>query len=362
MTTAREPIDWSQFWNPGPRRNFTRDELARAGGDPPSRTLIVITTLTVLMTVESLLLRAPEPLTAVLTGLVVGHLAAANFLLRRLWAEPSGRLLSRLSWRFTVANLLMVAGLRWRLDQAQHAIWAIATTAVLGGVTALGMWFVAVYRAEQLAGRLREMAERERVFEMARQLAAAQIQPHFLFNSLAALQHWVQQKDDRAAPLLDALCGYLRATLPMFERNRLSLAEEAESARQYLAVMQMRLGERLRYRLDIDAPAAAVRVPPGLLLTLVENAVEHGVQASLSGAEVVVHARRSGNGVTIEVRDSGPGLPAEPGEGVGLANTRRRLVQAFGDQARLQLLPGDGGIGCTARIQIPSIETSESSA
>jgi signal transduction histidine kinase len=353
MTAAREPIDWSQLWNPGPRREFSAEELARAGGDPPSRTLVVMVALTVLLIAESLLLRAPSALTAVLTGLVVGHLLAARYLLFRLWFEPGGCLLSRLSWRYSAVVVLIALGLRWRIDDPVLGVWAIASTACLGAATATGMWFVAVYRAEQIAGRLREMAERERVFEMARQLATAQIQPHFLFNSLAALQHWVQLKDDRAAPLLDALCAYLRTTLPMFERGRLPLADEAESARQYLEVMRLRLGERLRYRLDIDPAAAAVAVPPGLLLTLVENAVEHGVQTSLAGAEVVLTLRRRGERVVVEVADSGPGLSGVPAEGVGLGNTRRRLAQAFGALASLQLLPGEGGLGCIARIEFP---------
>jgi hypothetical protein len=113
--------------------------------------------------------------------------------------------------------------------------------------------------AHQIEARLRELAEQQRALDMARQLAAAQIQPHFLYNALASLQHWVQAKDDRAAPMLAALTGFLRATLPLFNRERLALGDEAEAARQYLAVMQLRLGERLRASVTIDPAAHAQR-------------------------------------------------------------------------------------------------------
>jgi LytS/YehU family sensor histidine kinase len=187
---------------------------------------------------------------------------------------------------------------------------------------------------------------------MARQLAAAQIQPHFLFNSLASLQHWVQHKDDRAAPMLAALTAFLRATLPMFNRQRLALGDEAEAVRQYLAVMQMRLGERLRFSIAVEPAAAAAQVPPGLLLTLVENAVEHGVMPSLSGAEVQVQARTEAGQLRLTVRDTGPGLAPDAADGTGLANTRERLQQAYGAAAGLTLDNAPEG-GCIARLHCP---------
>ena len=216
-------------------------------------------------------------------------------------------------------------------------------------------WFVTIYRAHRIEGRLRELAEQQHALDMARQLAAAQIQPHFLYNALAALQHWVQAKDDRAAPMLTALTGFLRTTLPLFNRERLALGDEAEAVRQYLAVMALRLGDRLRWSVEIDDDAARAAVPPGLLLTLVENAVEHGVTRSLAGAEVHVRAAVQGGRVALSVRDTGPGLaPAASvaGDGVGLANSRVRLAQAFAERATLQLQNAAGG-GCLATIDMP---------
>jgi LytS/YehU family sensor histidine kinase len=107
-------------------------------------------------------------------------------------------------------------------------------------LVSLGWWFLTLYRAHQIEGRLRELAERERAVALAGQLMAAQIQPHFLFNSLASLQHWVQTQDPRAAPMLEALTGFLRATLPLFNRPSLTLGEELQAVRSYLQVMQAR--------------------------------------------------------------------------------------------------------------------------
>ena len=153
---------------------------------------------------------------------------------------------------------LFYLGFSLRMPDPTLRRWVVGLSA--GGLflLSLGFWFVVSFRAHQIESRLRELDERDRAIAMAHQLAAAQIQPHFLFNSLAALQHWVQAKDDRAAPLLEALTGFLRATLPLFDQRLLRLADEAEAAQRYLAVMQLRLGERLRYRVQIE-PAAATR-------------------------------------------------------------------------------------------------------
>jgi LytS/YehU family sensor histidine kinase len=156
--------------------------------------------------------------------------------------------------------------------------------------------------------------------------------------------------------MLTALTGFLRATLPLFNRPRLALGDEAQAVREYLEVMRLRLGERLRYGVELSPRAAAAQVPPGLLLTLVENAVEHGVMQALSGAEIRVTAEvidePAGPRVTVLVTDTGPGLAPGSVDGVGLANSRTRLAQAFGTRATLGLDNALGG-GCTARIVLP---------
>ncbi len=356
-----ERIDWSQLWYPGPRRIFTAAELERGGGgDKPSRTLITVMVFNLAILAFVLLHAAPPAATARLTAILVSAAVAAMGLAMTVWQNPSRRRLILASIAYLVALGLLAAGVRWRVADLPLRHWLFFTCWGLALLTTIGLWFLAVYRADQIAARLRELDERERVADMASQLAAAQIQPHFLFNSLASLQHWVQVKDDRAAPLLDSLTAYLRDTLPLFNQRMLRLGDEAQAVRRYLEVMQLRLGERLRFAIDIEPTVAAAQMPPGLLLTLVENAIEHGVQASLHGAEVRLSARRHpGARVMIEVHDSGPGLaPATASAttttttGVGLANSRTRLQQAFGAAASLTLRAAPAG-GCIARIEMP---------
>jgi LytS/YehU family sensor histidine kinase len=213
-------------------------------------------------------------------------------------------------------------------------------------------WFLVVWRSGQIEGRLRERAEREKSIEMARRLAAAQLEPHFLFNTLASVQHWVQTKDDRAAPLLAALTGYLRSTLPLFNRPLLAAGQELAVVQQHLQVMQLRMGERLAWQLDVPEELHAALLPPGVLLTLVENALAHGLEPQLRGGRLCITGRREGDHAFFEVLDSGNGPAPDMRDGVGLSNIRERLQLACGDAAQLTITSAEGG-GCRARLQIP---------
>lgn len=156
-----------------------------------------------------------------------------------------------------------------------------------------------------------------------------------------------------------ALTGYLRATLPLFKRPLLAAGDELLVIERYLQVMQARLGAaRLRFRIDVDAAARGALLPPGLLLTLVENAVQHGVEPVINGGEIAVRGSVSraawGDEVLFEVRDTGPGPAPDLGKGVGLTNVRQRVALTCGPRAQLALAPAAGG-GCRAEIRVPLI-------
>lgn len=356
-TTAQgsERIDWSQIWYPGPARRFTAEEMALAGQQQPSRTLVVAALINYALLGVMLLRLAPAAATVVvaLALFAVGLLGARGAL--ALWRAPTRRGLTRwtaLGVVILVGGGVLVIGFYDMPRGSDLRLWTMGLSATLGVLLTTVWWFITVYRAHQIEARLRELAEQQRALDMARQLAAAQIQPHFLYNALASLQHWVQAKDDRAAPLLTALTNFLRATLPLFNQQRLALGDEAQAVQQYLEVMQLRLGERLRYSVEVDSRAAAAQVPPGLLLTLVENAVEHGVMPALAGAEVQVRGQVQGGELLLSVHDTGPGLAPNTPDGTGLANTRTRLAQAYGKRASLELANAPAG-GCIARIRCP---------
>jgi signal transduction histidine kinase len=164
-----------------------------------------------------------------------------------------------------------------------------------------------------------------RAAEARLQLLQAQIQPHFIFNTLAALQHWVDTGDARAPALLRTLGEFLRGSTDLLGRRDVSVGEEAEIVRQYLQIMQARLGERLRFEIVIAPDAATATLPPGLLLTLVENAVEHGIAPALAGGTVRMAAAVEGEAVVLRVHDDGVGLAPQWHDGTGLANSRERL-------------------------------------
>jgi LytS/YehU family sensor histidine kinase len=178
-----------------------------------------------------------------------------------------------------------------------------------------------------------------------------QIQPHFIFNTLSALQHWVDTGDVRAPALLRSLTAFLRGSTELLGRGETTLQEEVSMVGHYLAIQHARLGERLAHSIDIAPPVANEKLPPGLLLTLVENAVEHGISPSLGGGTVRVSAEATADGWRVCVRDDGAGLVAGWREGVGLANCRQRLHHHFGARAALQLTPQRPGAEACVSVE-----------
>jgi hypothetical protein len=345
-------IDWPQFLYPGRRHAFTADEMARAGSDRPSPTMLANAGINFAAIAFVVLQLAPASQTARLTAALAALAVLGSTVGRWLWWRPWARPLLQAQFGVALAVLLLVLGICWRVpDRADRE--AVALALVLGlSLLVVAFWLLVIWRAHQIEAKLREQAEREKAIEMAGRLAAAQMKPHFLFNTLASVQHWVQTKDDRAAPLLSALTGYLRATLPMFNRPLVAAKDELTTIERYLDVMQARMGSRLRWRIDVDDTLLNLQLPPGMLLTLVENAVVHGAEPQLDGAELRLQGRAQCHVACFELVDNGPGPHPDMVEGVGLANIRERLGLAFAGAARLSLGAAPGG-GFRAELQLP---------
>lgn len=182
--------------------------------------------------------------------------------------------------------------------------------------------------------------------EMARQaldarmrLLTAQAQPHFLFNTLANVQALVEAGSPRAPKLLQSLTDYLRAAVPRLDGSANTLGQELALVRAYLELMQMRMPDRLAFSLHVDPALSPLRCPPMTLLTLVENAVQHGIDPSEEGGRIDVHAEAlAGGWCRLRVVDTGVGLQAGGGGlGTGLAALRERLLWAYGPSATLAL-------------------------
>ena len=187
-------------------------------------------------------------------------------------------------------------------------------------------------------------------------LLETQLEPHMLFNTLANLRVLITTDPPRAVAMLDRLNSYLRVTLSGSRSLAHPLAAEFGRLGDYLALMSVRMGERLRYTLDLPADLRDVPVPPLLLQPLVENSIRHGLEPQVEGGEITVRAHREDALLVIEVRDTGAGLdpsaaPAEGG-GFGLAQVRERLATVYGVQGTLAMTPLPGG-GTCAVITFP---------
>jgi signal transduction histidine kinase len=206
-----------------------------------------------------------------------------------------------------------------------------------------------------LALKLEQDAEQARLArelsETQLRLLRAQIEPHFLFNTLGAVQQLAEQGAPRAAELTAHLIDFLRASMSDMRCEQVSLATEFGLVESYLAVMQIRMGERLRFRIDLPTSLAATRIPSMLVLTLAENAIKHGIEPSLRGGDVTITAQEDADRIRIAVHDSGVGMSDTPGNGTGLENVRSRLRLAYGESAGLALSEAEPGL--LAELLIP---------
>jgi two-component sensor histidine kinase len=207
------------------------------------------------------------------------------------------------------------------------------------------------------AAKERQAQAEKRATEAQLRLLQGQIEPHFLFNTLAGVISLIDESPARAKAMLLAFTDYLRASLTTLRHDEGPLSQELELARAYLLLLQSRMEDRLRFSIDADEAARRVPVPPLLLQPLVENAVHHGLEPTLDGGTVTVRARVAGGRLVLEVLDNGRGLHAPPrrgnraGAGMALANIRQRLQGRYGGEATLELNTTDAGT--LARITLP---------
>ena len=207
-------------------------------------------------------------------------------------------------------------------------------------------------QAEARAERLQRSEQEALATRTELALLQAQIEPHFLFNTLSNIVGLVDIDAAAARRVLLDLTSLLRVALARTRRTDVTLAEELELLRAYLGIMAVRMGSRLDWRIDAEPSTLSARLPPLLVQPLVENAIRHGIEPKPEGGHVEIRCRADGDALVIDVDNSGCAFAADRQEGVGLANVRARLRACYGSRAALELEPHDGG-GLTARIRLP---------
>ena len=185
-------------------------------------------------------------------------------------------------------------------------------------------------------------------------LLQAQVSPHFLFNTLANVQTLVRARSPRADDILENLIDYLRAAVPRLNERATTLGEELHLVKAYLELMRTRIPDRLQFSLHAEESAYLLYCPPLTLLTLVENAVRHGIDPSVEGGRIDVEVRRHKERCVMRVTDTGVGLQnSDNDRGTGLSALRERLRLFFSDDAELRvsaLAPH----GTCAEVEIPA--------
>ena len=255
---------------------------------------------------------------------------------------------------------LIIRGFRGALTQ-------LLVRGVHGGIVnywiVLGLqWGVLYYRRYQersqevLKYELRASALQSQLMSAQLNALKMQLQPHFLFNTLNAITVLVrQQKSKDAEQMLGHLSDLLRRVLEDVDAQEVSLCRELEYLQLYLAIEQVRFADRLRVELSADPEAQEALVPQLILQPIVENAIRHGIGRSSSAGRVLITASKIDGKVELRVQDDGPGLlpgDASHDRGIGLANTRARLRQLYGEDARLEIKNCDRG-GVIATMSIP---------
>ena len=204
----------------------------------------------------------------------------------------------------------------------------------------------------------REAMERQLV-QARLQVLQAQVEPHFLFNTLAAVDYLIETEPPRASRMQKALITYLRGALPQMRQESSTLGREVRLVSSYLELIKMRIEERLEVEIAIPEGLESSEFPPMMLQSLVENAIKHGIEPKPDGGKVRVAAGVQGTQLWVEVRDTGVGLPDDEllagptsGTGLGLQNIRERLAMLYPGKSSL-MLRTDSGASTVVRITIP---------
>ena len=252
---------------------------------------------------------------------------------------------------YTIVSTAIVTGSMWGsafvTGRSDMLIWIgsrqqLFTSFVISLVISLIIAILWKRRAEELTAQIALAEEQERVatFERAATEAnlralQAQIEPHFLFNTLANVTSLIHTKPDDAKRMLEDFIAYLRATLAASREQHSTLGGEFEMMKNFLSILKIRMGERLQVHLDLPSELRNATMPPMLLQPLIENAIRHGLEPKLEGGGIALTAARNDDSVRISIVDTGLGFSNKTSNGIGLKNVRERIEKLYGTRGNV---------------------------
>jgi signal transduction histidine kinase len=278
----------------------------------------------------------------------------------------------------TAAALLVIAALQthgtFGSEDPEWQLWDVAVTLASDlvryafvGLIITSAWLYLRTDAEHTAALEQCAVDSARMdqqtAEARLQMLEAQIEPHFLFNTLAHVKRLYETDRTAGARMMENLKDYLAVALPQMRETESTLGREIDHVTAYLNIQQIRMGRRLAFAIDVPADLWEARLPPLMLLTLVENAVKHGLSPLPEGGRIDVHASSENGRLRIQVADTGQGFAKTGGGGTGLANIRARLVSQFGASAKFSLALGSPrGVVATLALPHQSVVAARSDA
>ena len=200
--------------------------------------------------------------------------------------------------------------------------------------------------------RIKRLISEKKTVESNLRLLQAQIEPHFLFNTLSNIVSLLETDLEKGKYMLEDLIHYLRTSLSKTRSDTTTIGQEMEMIRSYMNIFKVRMGDRLRYQVDVPDSIKDIPFPPMLIQPLVENAIKHGLEPKIEGGEVFIHGEKNEVILRLEIADTGVGFYEESDPGTGLSNIRERLQSIYGDKGRL-ILEDNRPCGLKAIIEVP---------
>ena len=273
------------------------------------------------------------------------------------WLLASGALLAGAAFGLLTGSLVTEKGLLLTSGSYRDTAGVLAIS-VLFGIAAVYFFFsreqMARSRSRLQEERIQRLTTEKQMAETHLKLLQAQIEPHFLYNTLANILSLMETDIGQARAMLTDLSRYLRATLVRTRQTRTTIGQEMAVVQSYVNIFQRRMGDRLTCRVAVPEHLHSHPFPPLVVQPLVENAIRHGIEPLIEGGEITVQVEEADDKLRVRVMDTGRGIAggSHPDGGLGLTNIRERLEAIYGSQARL-IMEENRPSGIKATIEVP---------